>query len=147
MKDYKLKPCPFCGKEPRISSEYYEELKEKNGSAMVEIKCDCGASLSIHSFQYQEEEQGLKSMTDKLVEKWNKRPIEEDISRSNEDLYDEIRELEESLKTVGEEAHEYLRKWTKTLKQNEILNRVIIMNEVSRTCPELASEYRQEAEK
>lgn len=147
MKDYSLKPCPFCGRKPKIDSEFYEELTKENGSARISIKCGCGSELAIYSFQYPEEARSLEAMTDEVVKKWNERPLEKDLDRSNEDLYAEVRELEGNLKAVSEEAHEYLAKWTQALKRNEILNRVIILNEIARTCPDLAAEYKQEATK
>lgn len=52
-----LKPCPFCGGEPRIIEHEFEGVSNTFG-----IKCKCGAQ----SFQFWE-------TIDDAIEQWNRR--------------------------------------------------------------------------
>lgn len=73
MKEYKVKPCPFCGKTEFLSvmpRDFFEELYDKNGGACLTITCSkCHVDMYEHDFNYNDYHAKARI----LVDKWNRR--------------------------------------------------------------------------
>lgn len=69
----KLRPCPFCGKAPEITTaEDYGDLMvaSDDGKAVVRIMCpDCHVEMYDHSYDFPAYEDRLVL----IVQKWNRR--------------------------------------------------------------------------
>ena len=68
-----LKPCPFCGStDIKIDNEFYEELFNENGSAVINVTCECcGASVPVYSHDFVIKDKD--HMTIMAAERWNHR--------------------------------------------------------------------------
>ena len=91
-----LKPCPFCGGKAFIDSEF-------SG-----VYCNCGAELTF--FESDKE----------AAEKWNTRPIENELHEKIEKLEAENTRLREALEFYANtDVYEYYDKYESTSIQNE----------------------------
>lgn len=74
MVEVKLKPCPICGRNDRLvisKKDKYEELLEKNGSAMISMECKrCDLELKNYDHYNINNYAVLRSM---LINRWNER--------------------------------------------------------------------------
>lgn len=71
-----VKRCPFCGSTAiqRTSKEFYDDLVQKYGSAMVQIECsECGASVPY--FGIHDTEKDYDHRITIAMSKWNGRHI------------------------------------------------------------------------
>lgn len=59
MSEKRMKPCPFCGKDPYVQKHYISQNK-----AQYAIKCRCGVLTHFYDRRY------------KAVEIWNRRTHE-----------------------------------------------------------------------
>lgn len=70
--NYTIKPCPFCGRTPKIQSkEFFDELQDEdtNGYACLSMHCECDTDMYEHTH----EEHNYYIRAFMLVEKWNGR--------------------------------------------------------------------------
>lgn len=73
----KISPCPFCGSEASIitDKETFERVKEKNGGACVQIRCDeflgCGAEMFTHTLESSGD--SYESVLEEAINRWNRR--------------------------------------------------------------------------
>lgn len=69
----KFEPCPFCGKDDRLSlmpRETFEDLCASHGSAIMRITCE-RCHVEMHDFTFDEPD--FYKRVDLLVQKWNGR--------------------------------------------------------------------------
>ncbi len=76
----KIAPCPFCGKTDKLcitGRNFFEELVQENGSAVINIYCKrCDASLSEYGHDYTSNDYSFRAGV--LVAKWNTREVIKD---------------------------------------------------------------------
>lgn len=69
--DFEIKPCPFCGGQPKMmTQEFFEELVEDNGHACIAIECP-NCNLSLHDHTSDENDYFIRAFI--ITEKWNRR--------------------------------------------------------------------------
>lgn len=69
--DFELKPCPFCGGEPKMMSQkFFEELVEDHGRACISIDCP-NCDLTLHDHTSDENDYFIRAFL--ITEKWNRR--------------------------------------------------------------------------
>lgn len=69
--DFELKPCPFCGGQPKMmSQDFFEGLVEDNGRACISVDCP-NCNLSLHDHTRDENNYFVRAFL--ITEKWNRR--------------------------------------------------------------------------
>lgn len=69
--DFEIKPCPFCGGQPKMmSQDFFEALVGDNGRALISIECP-NCDLSLHDHTHDEQDYFIRVFL--ITEKWNRR--------------------------------------------------------------------------
>ena len=69
--NFELKPCPFCGGQPKLmNKKLFEELDSENGRACITIECE-KCELDFHDHTSDEHNYYVRAFL--VTEKWNRR--------------------------------------------------------------------------